>query len=366
MSAVSTSNYNKTLPEYNTKSIGYLMLQASSEGSLVKLSKLITSHPSEGKIAAETLQCCHPTTPAYYTPLHYAITKAQWAAAAFLLNLDVSWDVKCITTKGVEGNTPAEMLNTKANGLVFLLEALKNTTEPVNSEALIKFLTLSNISTDRRFEVVKNYPLRRDFCKKVRPDEALFIEASLLIGSQTWEGMYTEFTNRFINTAKEADYFDREGTMCCNQFLLYASFLTGLKSMPFIMDAAVGNIPIPTPEMIKKFERATTNKERTTLKAPINYKAAENLGLIRHNSSLLNLNEKVDRLKIRVFYGVEKNQYVDHFGLIAFIPNHNPQVIQLTQITKKVTCEPANKAFCNQIAANWDKIYISMLPWHKE
>lgn len=360
-----SSCISSTLPAFNTKSAGYQMLCSAAAGNVAKLSGLIQSDSVEGSLNANRLHCCQKEPPAYFTPLHYAIAKTQWVAAAFLLNQGVSWEIPSIPSKGL-GQTSIDKLNSTPNGLSQLLKALVASPSPINVEALAKLITSSHLSKSQKLEVLNNYQLRKDLCKRVQQDEALFLMACLLIGSQKWAGnsqYYTFYDEKY----SEKDIYDSTASLCCNELLCYASFLTGLHTKLEILDYQEIGRESVSAEIREKINSCNNNDMKMQLLMPYNEQAANSFGLsVRDESSILKLDSKVEKFTVKVFYSANKKGFVHHYGLIAFSPSNQPIVVHITERKQPqgVICEPASMA--PELDTKSYTIYTSMLPWHLE
>lgn len=360
-----SSRISHNLPVFNNKSAGYKMLCFAAAGEVAKLSELIQTDSSEGSLNAGRLQCCQREPPAYFTPLHYAIAKTQWVAAAFLLSQGVSWEISSITSKGV-GQTAIDKLNSIPNGLSELLRALVTSPSPINVEALAKLLTSSRLSTSQKLTVLNDYQLRKDLSKRVQPDEALFLMASLLTGSQKWAGnsqYYTFYDEKY----DEKDIYNINDSLCCNELLCYSSFLTGLHTKLEILDYQEVGRERVSAEIREKINSCTNNDIKMQLLMPYNEQAAKSFGLsVRDESSILKLDSKVEKFTVKVFYSAYKTGFVHHYGLIAFSPSNPPVVVHITERKKPqgVICEQASIA--PELDTKFYTIYTSMLPWHLE
>nr|NGX47675.1 hypothetical protein [Chlamydiota bacterium] len=126
-----TSNtvQNNINNNFNPNSDGYKFLLQVSKGQLNELKK---NFPLKKNIV-NSLQPVSSKGDFYHST-HYAVSKEQWAMAAFLLNEGMNWEIVSKPGNGKTGKTAMSMLGRKNQGLSKLIQALIQNPDPINIE----------------------------------------------------------------------------------------------------------------------------------------------------------------------------------------------------------------------------------------
>lgn len=155
-----------------------------------------------------------------FTPLHYALVKKQWAAVAFLIQMGCN-----ATIRSVEDSerTALSMLAQDPMSLHNLLSAFVDAKLPWNLDAMVPLFTHDLLRAQRRC-VLQDHDLLMRIGTHGMKTEALVMVASMMVGSYQWKGYDTDFIPWFFDKAPLLI----DGTLCCNQLLVYASYFCGV------------------------------------------------------------------------------------------------------------------------------------------
>lgn len=178
--------------------------------------------------------------------------------------------------------------------------------------------------------------------------------ASLMIGSFQWKYYQTDFNGLLKRTSLEFG-----ATINCSQMLAYANILSGELTFLEISEKISKDIEID-PEVHRRVVTSTTQKEEHDLMLPINKVYAKNFGLNMDGEYLLDLGNPPPG-KIHVFYIVQDDGFVNHYGLF-FRSFQRDYAIHIESRTKHVVAESAEVVFYHSDYQKM-KIYRSMLPW---
>lgn len=247
-------------------------------------------------------------------------------------------------------------VNSTPDGLEQLLTEVTASDKPIPVEFLARLITSPELSQSQRHSVLNNASLRHTFSKRVKPEEALFLMASLLIGSHQWDEK-TDY-GTFYPHSKDPVY-DPVKTLGCTELLTYASFLTGLASKEKIFKYQKRGML----RLLKEFSKCSDMIKLTKLHEEATVKGATNFGFkLKGKSSQLDLEEKVEKFSVKVFFSREKQdpEYF-HYGIVGFFPYDNTLTLHISEETKQVAAQPVD--IVPELNPTAFTIYKGKLPW---
>lgn len=287
-----------------------------------------------------------------FTPMHYASFKKQWTAVAFLIQVGCSAEIRSVEASS---RTVLSMLSQDKMSLHHLLSTFVDMELPWNLDAMVPLFTRDDLLEQRRSVLEDQNLLMRIGAHGMRT-EALVMVASLMVGSYHWKGYDTDFMPWFFNNIP----LPIDGTICCNQMLVYAAYFCGVSKKD--LDLITEKVSINQVEL----DRAMMESGITPLKSMIegSQMMAKHLGLPEHEKERVRLNPKKPPLeKIRVFY-VNEDGHFAHYGLLVQLKEklHVIHIDPSVTGNVHVAIDPADAAFMQSRAVQ-AKIYLSMLPW---
>ncbi len=344
---ISGSTSSSSIPTsiFEPSSPGYFAITLAANGKLEELKNLYQSHPT----AINSLHKVSATSEDFYTPLHYAFAKKQWSTAAYLIQQGVDWQTFSIKA-GQRSAIAIKSINTNPNGLVLLLKGLLETNEPIQIEPILDLITSHHIAVERRQEVLGDKELRHVLCSRIPLDQALFLMASLLVGSYQWKGIQTDYAF----APENLDLLPFDATINCNQLIEYAAILTGWATQRRMIDLINQGVIAPSQEIHQEIlDPRTTPARRRRLMMPTNQARAANFGLpSRSERRPFNVSQQAPgAVQRKILFLLENDGFVDHYALF-FNGKNGPRVIHITQQTGSVVCEPAEEAFRQERAQN--------------
>lgn len=287
-----------------------------------------------------------------FTPLHYALVKKQWAAVAFLIQMGCS---AMIPSVEASSRTALRMLAQDRMSLHSLLSAFVDARLPWNLDAMVPLFTHDLLREQRRCVLEDQALLMRIGTHEIKA-EALVMVASMMVGSYQWKGYDTDFIPWFFDNAP----LPIDGTLCCNQMLVYASYFCGVSKRDLDLlteEVSISQVELDRAMMVKGIAPLQSMIEQSQL-------MAKHLGLPENEKERVLLSpRKPPQEKIRVFYVNERGHFA-HYGLLIQL-NGKSYAIHIDPEVKNdfhVAIDPADQAFkfSRSVQA---KIYLSMLPW---
>lgn len=345
----------------NTKSVGYQALRCAASGKVEELAKCVLKDLP----AVNSLQQVSSASEARYTASHYAIDKHQWTCAAYLLNAGMDWT---LCSQNVQNPLSSiAQLDKQEKGLNSLLVALVQLKDDINVVPLVELIASPQLSVKQRQLVLQDATLIRALASRLKDEEKLMVMASLMIGSYKWKGDQTAFTEKLYLQQEKIPFLDPHDTLNCNQLLLYASYLSGKKTVSELIDIFVDNCEALTKEESKTFKAYGLSASTLRIKRnQINLQSSANLGFKPCEEAELNLNRPTKgKYEIRILYVfVPVSGCVEHYGIMMRTPTKT-FFIHMDQNMGYAACTTQFSEFIKGLAAVQPIVYTSMLPWHR-
>lgn len=287
-----------------------------------------------------------------FTPLHYALMKQQWAAVAFLIHAGCSASIMPV---GSTSGTALSMLSKDEKSLHNLLSAFIESGMPWNLDALVPLIANDELLVQRRY-VLNDLNLLMRVGSHGKKPEALVMIASLMVGSYHWQGRHTDYLH--LDMQNSPLPFD--GTINCNQLLMYASFFCGVPSTIFEPPSHLAQ----SEKYLEEYEQLLAGKRPEKTLAYFKQVMSKHLGLPENEKEriLLPMRKAVQE-KIRVFY-IEVNKEILHYGLLIQLngESYTLHIDSLESGSDRVVLNKPAQAF-EACRRQRGKVYLSMLPW---